>query len=359
MRSTGQSNRKRAQKVCEAFARIAEEESRGDTSRAILEQVVNDTLRRLGHETIKVEVSASAWLQQWLANERGAITQSTFNKYRAAISQFLASLGTRAQTVKLVEITDQDIIRFRDQLLAGGRTPGTVNFLIQGILKRPFRVACDSGVIERNPIALVRPIKGTKATKGTFTVAQISQLLSTLDGDWKGLILAGWYTGGRLGDLSRLCWASVDLEAQTITFAQGKTGGVVKIPLHPELEAWLLAQPRAQRGAAEVAFVFPTLCDKPLAGDSGLSAAFTRMVRKAGIDGGLIREGKGRYGRSVSSLSFHSLRASFNSNLANSGISQEQRMLLTGHRSVSENDKYTRLTMTSLRTAIDVLPRLG
>jgi integrase len=264
----------------------------------------------------------------------------------------------------LIEITDQDIIRFRDHLLAGGRTPGTVNFLIQCVLKRPFRVACDSGVIPRSPIALVRPIKATRVAKGTFTPEQISQLLSTLEGDsdYYGLILAGWYTGGRLGDLSRLHWSSVDLspQEQTITFAQGKTGGIVRIPLAKDLETWLrLHLSQAQGAEAAGGFVFPALCDKPLAGDSGLSATFTRMVRNAGIASVKIREGKGKYGRSVSSLSFHSLRASFNSNLTNSGISQEQRMLLTGHRSVSENDKYTRLTMTSLRTAIDVLPRLG
>jgi integrase len=303
LRSTGETNLKRAKIKCQCFERIAEEETRKDTDRALLEGIVNDTLRRLGHETIKVEISASAWLQQWLENERGAISQSTYGKYSQAISQFLESLGTRAHTVKLSAVTDQDIIHFRDQLLAGGRVPGTVNFLIQGVLKRPFRVACEAGIIQRNPIALVRPIKTTRATKGTFTVAQISQLLSTLEGDsdYYGLILAGWYTGARLGDLSRLRWASVDLGEATVTFAQGKTGGLVRIPLAKDLEVWLRSHlPLTQRAGAAGGFVFPALCNKPLAGDTGLSATFTRMVRNAGIASVKIREGKGKYGRSVS-----------------------------------------------------------
>jgi hypothetical protein len=51
--------------------------------------------------------------------------------------------------------------------------------------------------------------------------------------------------------------------------------------------------------------------------------AVKRLIAKAGIDDGKIGERSGAAGRSVSALSFHSLRHSFNSALENAGVSQE------------------------------------
>lgn len=353
MRSTGEVDRKRAKVKCECFERIAEEEARGAVSRDLLERIVNDTLYRLGHEPVQAP-TVREFLETWLVGERGAVAPLTHSRYSQVVRDFLASLGSRADS-KLTTIREADVLRYRDWLLSGGRSPQTVNNSIREILKRPFKIAVESGLLDRNPVALVRMLKGTKATKGTFSPEQISQLLSTLEGDWKGLTLAGWYTGARLGDLSRLRWSSVDLDEHTISFTQGKTGNVVKIPIHPELEAWLRANPgRAAAGA----FVFSTLCNRPLNGYTGLSSTFTRLVRKAGIEAPPIRERGGEHGRTVSSLSFHSLRHSFNSALANHGVSQEHRKLLVGHLSSKINSHYTHMEFEPLREAVSRLPSL-
>jgi hypothetical protein len=106
------------------------------------------------------------------------------------------------------------------------------------------------------------------------------------------LILAGYFTGGRLSDLARLKWSNVDLTEKSITFIQRKVEGKtskarVKIPIHPVLEEYLLSGPIS---AAPGAPVFPELHDKPGAGKSGLSMAFKRIMDKAGIAAGVIRE---------------------------------------------------------------------
>src|SRR5271166_1109671 len=53
---------------------------------------------------------------------------------------------------------------------------------------------------------------------------KIEHLLEVEEGDWKGLILSGYFTGGRLVDLARLSWGDIDLSEKTITFVQRKTG---------------------------------------------------------------------------------------------------------------------------------------
>jgi integrase len=351
LRSTGETDPKRAEIKCAAMCRIAEEESQGTASRDILEKIVNETLRRLGHDTIS-SPTVREFLENWLNSQRGAVMDSTLARYSQIVRDFLTHLGRRS-SIKLSAITEADVISYRDSLLAGGRQPQTVNLIVRTILKLPFKIAVESGILSRNPVAMVKMLRGTSAHKGVFTPEQIAQLLSTVDSEWKGLILLGWFTGGRLGDLSRLKWSSVDLDERTISFRQGKTGGIVKIPLHPDLESWLLDSPQSSP------FVFPTLSNRPINGNSGLSSRFTQLVKDAGIDGGFIRERKGKFGKNVSSLTFHSLRHSFNSALANRGVSQEIRQLLTGHASREINDKYTHRAMDSLRSAIATLPKLG
>jgi integrase len=127
------------------------------------------------------------------------------------------------------------------KLEAGGRAPLTVNLTIKRVLKRAFKVAMDEGLISRNPCATVRPIRDTgKVEKGAFSPQQISQLVEHAEGDWKGLILAGYFTGGRLSDLARLKWSNVDLTEKSITFIQRKVEGndsirAVQPPGVPEL----------------------------------------------------------------------------------------------------------------------------
>jgi site-specific recombinase XerD len=67
----------------------------------------------------------------------------------------------------------------------------------------------------------------------------------------------------------------------------------------------------------------------------------------------------GTKGRTVNSLSFHSLRHSFNSAMANAGVSQELRMKLTGHADTATNTGYTHHQLEPLRKAVESIPGTG
>jgi len=70
----------------------------------------------------------------------------------------------------------------------------------------------------------------------------------------------------------------------------------------------------------------------------------------------LIRLKSGGQGRTVRTLTFHSLRYSFNSAMANAGVSQEIRMKLTGHVSAEMNKGYTHHELAPLRAAVALIP---
>ena len=84
-----------------------------------------------------------------------------------------------------------------------------------------------------------------------------------------------------------------------------------------------------------------------------MSESFKRIVIRAGLDPGIV-EGKGV--RKFTKRTFHSLRHSFNSALANAGVNEELRMQLTGHTTRANNERYTHLQLQTLRNAVSALP---
>ena len=74
--------------------------------------------------------------------------------------------------------------------------------------------------------------------------------------EWRGAILFAYFTGARLQDVANVAWSAIDLPAKTITYRARKTGKLVTIPIHPELENYLLELTAPDSGNA---FVFPKL----------------------------------------------------------------------------------------------------
>lgn len=128
------------------------------------------------------------------------------------------------------------------------------------------------------------------------------------------------------------------------------------LPIHPDLEKWLLDQPTSDSGAT---FLFPDLAERSTGGRQGLSYDFQKIMTAAGINSEYeYRDAEGS-GRQRIKLSFHSLRHAFNSILANAGVSQEIRQKLTGHASAEMNDRYTHHDMEVLREATKKLPGIS
>jgi len=105
------------------------------------------------------------------------------------------------------------------------------------------------------------------------------------------------------------------------------------------------------------AFLFPSLAGRRTGGKNGLSGQFSDIMTQAGIVGKITQHTPD--GRKNSSLSFHSLRHSFNSAMANAGVSQEIRMKLTGHVSAEMNKGYTHHELEPLPAAVRAIPSIG
>lgn len=353
-KSTKLTDRDKAQEFCRTLERASKLGTSNNLTEARARELISEIVENTLGEPLKF-YSIEEWLRDWLEGKKTAKSNSTYVKYRHTVESFITLLGAKAKR-NLNQVTPRDVQRFRDGELAAGKHPTTCNYAVKH-LRIPFNVARRQGLITHNPAEAVEMIdnKEEQATKGTFDIEQLQALLKAAPTkDWRGVILVGFYTGARLQDVANMRWKSVDLQDQLISFRAGKTGEMVTIPMHPELHGYLLELPAPDSGNA---FLFPSLADKRTSGKSGLSMSFSRIMGRAKVKSEVARKRTGQ-GRTINTLSFHSLRHSFNSIMANAGVSQEVRQKLTGHSSAEMNKRYTHHELEPLRAAIGKIPSI-
>jgi integrase len=354
-RSTKTTDRKLAQRLADEWEQLEKLAGKGRLTESHCRKVIAQMYERTVGEPLHFR-TAREHLVEWVESKKNETELRTYLKYRQIVDEFLTHVGVKADRL-LREITPTDIRSWRDALKRKGLAAPTVNDAIK-TLRMPFKAAHDAGCIEINPCTKnsVRPVRdeARNVEKDVFTPEQLAALLSGAKSeDWKGAILCGYYTGLRLRDVADLQWNAINWKEQKITVTTRKTRKDVTVPIHPQFAAWSKNQTRGIGKAP----VFPTLAGKSGAGKSGLSMQFKRIMERAGIRGRVLREAAGA-GRSQSSLSFHSLRHTFNAALANAGVAVEIRQKLTGHTSPEMNAVYTHHDLEPLRAAVAVIPSL-
>jgi integrase len=352
---TAKDSQQEAMTICMAWQHAEAMAGAGTATEAQIRRVLNEALVRIGAKPVE-SPTVRQWLEHWIATKVGVVAPGTLANYRLAKRVFLEWLGKRADS-KIESVTPEDITRFRDHLRGQGLSDGTVTKLIRKCLNSPFHAAWKLGKISTNPVSFVETTARTKTArirKGTFTPEQVKAMVSVAGSDWKGLVMAAYYSGGRLQDLANLQWHNVDLAEKLIRFHQRKTGQTITIPIHPSLQQHFL---KITTPHDKNAFVFPSLANRDESGNSGLSRQFLGILIAAGIDNPTIRARKeGSKGRTVRLLSFHALRHSFASTLANLGVPAELRQLLTGHVDASTHQIYTHHDFEQLRQAVARMP---
>ena len=352
-RSTKLTDRKAAEEFCRRLEYASHESKAGRLTEARARELISEFVEHATGEPLR-NYTAEDWLREWLDGKKATKASATFLKYANGINGFLGSLGTRAK-LNVNQIAPRDVHRFQQAEILAGKHPSTCNDHVK-IVRMAFTSARKLGYITHNPAEAVETLPvDSESPKQLFTLEQIKSLLRAAKGDWRGLIMVTLYTGMRLRDVANLRWENVDLPNKWISFKAGKTRKRIKIPMHDTLHEFLLELPARDSGKE---FLFASLAGKSTSGKSGLSQAFKRVMEEANVRGEVVRERQGESGRSVSTLSFHSLRHTLVSLMANAGVPVEVRQKFTGHASAKMNQHYTHHEIATLRSAIEKLPEV-
>lgn len=353
-KSTGTPDKKQAMQIAFKFEEAAKEARR---ERLTMKRV-RDTLSSIyatvhGEELPAEEVAPFA--EQWLQRKKNALAESSYVEYKKTLDEFLGFIGPR-KTKPLDAITVAIVTDYRDSLLKRV-TPGTARKKIK-VLRAFFNDAMKEGRATVNPAASVDLRKNGKSKRKPFTQEQVVSLLAEANQEWQGMILAAYTSGLRLGDIAKLDWENVNLQAKEIRFEAAKTGEDMVIPLSNQLEKFLVKLPSYDTGGP----VFPEAnATHKRAGTSSLSNQFRQIMHDAKLAKEPTHEstGKGRtVKRTVNKLSFHSLRHGFVSNLKMSGAGDSVARELAGHSSAEVSRIYTHGDPKALRAAVNKLPKL-
>ena len=315
---------------------------------AISREVIGGILERTTGETLR-QSTVRAFCAEWMRGKTHSRQAGTATRYEASVKRFNELLGVKADR-PIAAVTPHDCQKFYDQLAETKLAPATMRVEMKTIVSM-FNYARRLGLIPTNPAAAVQlPDRIKQVKRKVFTAAQAQMLIDAATPEWKTAILLGYYAGLRLSDCVTLTWQAVDLAGGKLVVETHKTGETLEIPLHPTLDKHLTKLAGDTNGA-----ICPALAAVPVGGRSGLSKQFLAIMRRAGIGNDAVDTGGQRQ---LSRLSFHALRASFNSGLHNKGVDQELRRKLTGHKSDAMNDRYTQTEIQTMRDAVNKLPAL-
>lgn len=276
-------------------------------------------------------------IREWEIDQQKRVTESTARIYKDMVAAVLKALRGDP---KLPDFAHADAKRLLHALKVG-RTGATANLYFR-TFRRALQDAVRAKLIADNPAAGVDPLPETDSTeRAPFSAEEVRRMIdSAPDEEWKGCIMLAAHTGLRFGDVLKLTRANV--EGDRLILRPSKTSRnrkSVVIPLTPPCLGWI--------GEKKGKF-FPALSAlKP----GTRSTYFSRIMKAADVASVVSVHGE------TASRSFHSLRHSFTSWLAEADIHADVRQKLTGHKSAGIHARYTHHD-EALNEAVKALPSL-
>jgi integrase len=325
---------------------------------AQLQRVLSEMHQLVNGEAV-IPKTLRAFVSEWLEQKKPETAPATLTFYTNSARKFISFLAQKADA-PLGAIIKRDLIAYRNTL-AQGLAPKTVNHHLT-LVRMLFKAARREEFIAEDPSEFVDTVRRVPVqSRRTFTLDEITSVLSVSDPEWRSMILFGLYTGQRLGDIASLCWANLDLTVSQVHFVVGKTGQQMVLPLAPALSRHLLSLP-AQSASLDTPLHPRAYGIIKAQGRCGtLSNQFSDLLCLAGLRQKKSHQAalNGRSARRQNGeLSFHCLRHSTTSLLHAAGIPAAVTQAYVGHASEAVHALYTHVGAENLKAAANALPEL-
>lgn len=227
--------------------------------------------------------------------------------------------------------TRGELLAWRDRLAVEGKLREAENRLT--VLARVFSWAIDRGFIATNPLlSWGRSYKADRADK-IWTPEHVEAFVAVASSEMALALYVALYTGQRQGDLLRLMWTNY--ADGVLRLKQSKGSRHVVVPCIADLKAML---DQLRDGDRRSTHILTTANGQPWK-KRAFSGAFKETCDRAGITG----------------LTFHDLRGTAVTMLADAGCSEAEIVSITGHTLASAHDileRYMSRTATQSRAAM-------
>jgi integrase len=363
-KSTGISAKREAQRIADGYEAEARDLRNKQSSlpkafAVILEQVTREAvsgqltltraeefvkrLHKLANPQHEERTLRQFW-QAWVEEQERHVGSSTARGYAQDLAIFAETAGKRVMDSPIQELTTAQCNAAIDKARkSSDRKASTINKMLSS-LRRVMETAISQGLATHNPAKQCRSLSETDSIeRAPFTAQEIRAMLDhkqTSD-EWKGAITIAAHTGLRLSDVLSLNDKHVN--GTRIVIMPSKTSNqkkVITVPLTPLCIAWL---------GERKGYFFPTLREQLT---PTTSMQFAAIMQRAGVPRQITQAGGLKASRS-----FHSLRHTFASWLAEADIHADVRQKLTGHSSSKIHQRYTHHD-EALDRAVATLPSL-
>jgi len=238
---------------------------------------------------------------------------------------------------KLSELTLAHLEEFKQRRKADGAGDTTINIDVR-TLKAAMQLALDWKLIQEHPFEKAKPIRTTQTEKSHFSDEEILRLLDVIKDEWFARIVKfAILTGLRRGEILNLRWSDFDAKIGTVNIQSSpgyrvKGGTMRKIPLQAEGIALLSEIPQGKKDDK----IF-TREDGSDPAEDAVTKKFKRAVKAAGLS---------------DDLHFHSLRHTFGTKAANSGVSANVLKAIMGHSNIKTTEGYMGRDEDAMRAQI-------
>ena len=259
--------------------------------------------------------------------------------------EIIAVLNRWFGPLLLHEITAHRIEQFKRERLTGkwrghnatvGKPvrPGTVNReldALRGILSK----AVEWGKLLDSPVKHVKRLKGDNRRTRILSDDEQRALLDACPRKMRSIVTLALITGARIGEILGLRWE--DTTDGFLTFLETKNGRSRRLPISPDIQAVLDAQPRVY------AWVFTNSRTEEPFTVNGMLHVFHRAVARAKIT-------------PSDDVTQHTLRHTALSRMIASGIDDYTVMAISGHSSTRMLARYTHPTEDRKLGALNLPP---
>lgn len=271
-----------------------------------------------------------------------SLSSNTRDIYRNGFNLiFDTRLGNRCVgDMKLSEFNSQLCSKIYDYWVKNYSVPwANEKKRLWGIL---YSHAMSLDLVERNPMASVRPVKH-EANTSLWTREQVEKFLETAFSDFKYrpiglLVLLCYEYGQRPVDIANLRWDNCDFDTDTITIKQRKRGATVELPMSPQIKEMLLQQ---KEDFDFQEYVLPYLrvdqAWRPMT-----IPVWTNLANQVKELAGLPSE-----------LQIRGLRTTAITEMVEAGVDSIQIKQVSGHKNINSLNPYIKNTRAGAKMALD------